>query len=88
MALTRIGFTLQTVDDRRMVLVRDGRRVCLPRRRVLGAGELVAVLRIARVTEAELVQALPVSKSGTFRRTDFAPLAALADEVRDSDDDD
>ena len=72
MALTRLGFELQTFDERRLVLVRGGRRLFLPRKRVLGAGELVAVLRIAGVEPREFLEVLPPGTSGTYRKSDFS----------------
>ena len=71
MALARLGFALQSYDAERLVLLGNGRRVVLPRRRVLGSGELTVVLKIAGVDVAAFLEVLPPGSSGTFRKTDF-----------------
>ena len=82
MALTRLGFVLQTYDERRLVLVRGARRLFLPRKRVLGAGELIAILRIAGVDEGEFLEVLPPGTSGTYRKNDFRDALEGAPLVR------
>jgi len=69
LALQRLGFILETLDDRRLSLRRsDGRRVFVPRNLVLEPSQLRAILHVADVREDEFAAVLPSGTSGTYAR--------------------
>jgi len=68
LAFQRLGFEVESYDERRLILVRDGRRVMLPRHQILKPPHLVVILKVAHVSERDFVDALPPEMSGTYPR--------------------
>jgi hypothetical protein len=67
-ALRRLGFEIDSVDERIVKLLGpDGRRVFVRRHTTLARGELFAILMVARVGTEDFLDALARAGSGTRR---------------------